>query len=97
MGVHPGSFEQRVRKRLKRREIYFALLKESERERQEWPPARQSLGVKKSEGNETPVERFPHVGNPDGYQKKGVSGEAKGIVVKTKSMAPRANRSGCSG
>ena len=27
------------------------------------------------------------MGNPDGYQKKGVSGEAKGIVVKTKGIA----------
>src|SRR5882672_11673782 len=31
MGVHPGSFEQRVRKWLKRREINFALLKEWQR------------------------------------------------------------------
>src|SRR5216110_383316 len=30
---------------------------------------------------------FPHIGNPDGYQKKGVMGEAKGIVVKTKGIA----------
>jgi len=30
---------------------------------------------------------FPHIGNPDGYQKKGVMGEAKGIVVKTKEIA----------
>ena len=50
-------------------------------------PPRQSPGVKKSEGNETPVERFPHIGNPDGYQKKGVAGEAKRIVVKTKGIA----------
>ncbi len=42
--------------------------------------------VAKSESNETPVERFPHIGNPDDYQKKGVSGEAKGIVVKTKGI-----------
>jgi len=27
---------------------------------------------------------IPDIGNPDGYQKKGVRGEAKGIVVKTK-------------
>ena len=27
------------------------------------------------------------IGNPDGYQKKGVRGEAKGIVVKTKGIA----------
>jgi len=33
------------------------------------------------------VERFPHIGNPDGYQKKGVRGEAKWIVVKTKGIA----------
>ena len=30
---------------------------------------------------------FSHIGNPDGYQKKGVIGEAKGIVVKTKGIA----------
>ena len=30
---------------------------------------------------------FPDIGNPDGYQKKGVAGEAKGIVVKTKGIA----------
>jgi len=30
---------------------------------------------------------IPDIGNPDGYQKKGVSGEAKGIVVKTKGIA----------
>jgi len=30
---------------------------------------------------------IPHIGNPDGYQNKGVSGEAKGIVVKTKGIA----------
>ena len=29
----------------------------------------------------------PTIGNPDGYQKKGVTGEAKGIVVKTKGIA----------
>jgi len=30
---------------------------------------------------------FPDMGNPDGYQKKGVRGEAKRIVVKTKGIA----------
>jgi len=30
---------------------------------------------------------FPDIGNPDGYQKKGVTGEAKRIVVKTKQIA----------
>ena len=30
---------------------------------------------------------FPHIGNPDGYQKKGVAGKAKRIVVKTKGIA----------
>ena len=30
---------------------------------------------------------IPDIGNPDGYQKKGVRGEAKGIVVKTKGIA----------
>ena len=30
---------------------------------------------------------LPDIGNPDGYQKKGVAGEAKGIVVKTKGIA----------
>ena len=30
---------------------------------------------------------LPDIGNPDGYQKKGVVGEAKGIVVKTKEIA----------
>ena len=30
---------------------------------------------------------IPDIGNPDGYQKKGVAGEAKGIVVKTKGIA----------
>jgi len=30
---------------------------------------------------------LPDIGNPDGYQKKGVIGEAKGIVVKTKGIA----------
>ena len=30
---------------------------------------------------------LPDIGNPDGYQKKGVSGEAKWIVVKTKGIA----------
>ena len=30
---------------------------------------------------------LPDMGNPDGYQKKGVAGEAKGIVVKTKGIA----------
>jgi len=29
---------------------------------------------------------FPDIGNPDGYQKKGVAGEAKRIVVKTKGI-----------
>ena len=29
---------------------------------------------------------FLHIGNPDGYQKKGVAGEAKGIVLKTKGI-----------
>ena len=29
---------------------------------------------------------IPDIGNPDGYQKKGVAGEAKGIVVKTKGI-----------
>jgi len=29
---------------------------------------------------------IPDMGNPDGYQKKGVVGEAKGIVVKTKGI-----------
>ena len=28
-----------------------------------------------------------NIGNPDGYQKKGVAGEAKRIVVKTKGIA----------
>jgi len=28
-----------------------------------------------------------NIGNPDGYQKKGVAGEAKRIVVKTKRIA----------
>ena len=31
--------------------------------------------------------KLPDIGNPDGYQKKGVAGEAKGIVVKTKGIA----------
>src|SRR5256885_7805016 len=30
---------------------------------------------------------FSHIGNPDGYQKKGVRDEAKRIVVKTKEIA----------
>src|SRR5438552_7786995 len=30
---------------------------------------------------------IPDIGNPDGYQKKGVAGEAKWIVVKTKGIA----------
>jgi len=30
---------------------------------------------------------IPDMGNPDGYQKKGVSGEDKRIVVKTKGIA----------
>ena len=30
---------------------------------------------------------IPDIGNPDGYQKKGVMGEAKRIVVKTKGIA----------
>ena len=30
---------------------------------------------------------LPDIGNPDGYQKKGVRGEAKRIVVKTKGIA----------
>ena len=30
---------------------------------------------------------FPDIGSPDGYQKKGVAGEAKWIVVKTKGIA----------
>jgi len=29
---------------------------------------------------------LPDIGNPDGYQKKGASGQAKGIVVKTKGI-----------
>ena len=29
---------------------------------------------------------LPGIGNPDGYQKKGVIGEAKRIVVKTKGI-----------
>jgi len=28
-------------------------------------------------------EVHAHIGNPDGYQKKGVAGVAKGIVIKT--------------
>ena len=43
--------------------------------------------VAKSEGNKGPGGAFPDIGNPDGYQKKGVVGEAKGIVVKTKEIA----------
>ena len=30
---------------------------------------------------------FSDIGNPDGYQKKGVRGEAKRIVFKTKGIA----------
>ena len=30
---------------------------------------------------------IPDIGNPDGYQNKGVAGEAKRIVVKTKGIA----------
>ena len=30
---------------------------------------------------------LPDIGNPDGYQNKGVAGEAKRIVVKTKGIA----------
>ena len=30
---------------------------------------------------------FPDMGNPDGYQNKGVTGQAKRIVVKTKGIA----------
>ena len=30
---------------------------------------------------------FSDIGNPDGYQKKGIAGEAKRIVVKTKGIA----------
>ena len=53
----PGSFEQRVRKRLERREIHFALGKESERVmplasgargKQEWPLARDARGKQNS-------------------------------------------------
>jgi len=33
---------------------------------------------------------IPDMGSPDGYQKKGVAGEAKGIVVKTKGIANHA-------
>ena len=44
---------------------------------------------------------IPDIGNPDGYQKKGVAGEAKGIVVKTKGIANLAQigtrRAGLSG
>jgi len=29
---------------------------------------------------------IPDTGSPDGYQRKGVAGEAKGIVVKTKGI-----------
>ena len=44
---------------------------------------------------------IPDIGNPDGYQKKGVMGEAKRIVVKTKGIAKLAQiwarRAGWSG
>ena len=44
---------------------------------------------------------IPDIGNPDGYQKKGVAGEAKRIVVKIKGIAKVAQiwarRSGLSG
>ena len=44
---------------------------------------------------------IPDIGNPDGYQKKGVAGEAKRIVVKTKGIGKVAQiwarRSGLSG
>jgi hypothetical protein len=44
---------------------------------------------------------IPDMGNPDGYQKKGVAGGAKRIVVKTKGIAKVAQiwarRSGVSG
>ncbi len=44
---------------------------------------------------------IPDIGNPDGYQKKGVAGEAKRIVVKTKGIGKVAQiwarRTGLSG
>ncbi len=40
MGVHPGSFAQRVRKRLKRREIHLALLRVAKSESNETPAER---------------------------------------------------------
>jgi len=61
---------------LERWEIDFALLQESERERQERERAKGRRGA-----------QFADIGNPDGYQKKGVAGEAKWIVVKTKEIA----------
>ena len=45
-------------------------------------PRRSSISAPPAPGGE-----FPDIGNPDGYQKKGVSGEAKWIVVKTKEIA----------
>ena len=38
---------------------------------------------------------LPDIGNPDGYQKKGVAGEAKWIVVKTKGIANLAQIGTC--
>ena len=35
-----------------------------------------------------------HIGNPDGYQKKGVAGAAKRIVVKRKGIANPGKRGG---
>ena len=37
---------------------------------------------------------LPNIGNPDGYQKKGVAGEAKRMVVKRKGLAKLAQRGG---
>ena len=37
---------------------------------------------------------LPNIGNPDGYQKKGVAGEAKRMVVKRKGLAKLAGHLG---
>src|SRR5256885_2061256 len=88
----PRLFLQRVRKALKKKEMSCRARQKSV---PSVHPSKKALGARKSERKSGRAEErrgggkitFPDIGNPDGYQKKGVAGQAKWIVVKTKGIA----------
>src|SRR5438445_6938869 len=57
------------------------------------------IAKRAKERGQNGVKTNCNIGNPDGYQKKGVAGEAKRIVVKTKGIANLAQigKRGCRG